>query len=944
MSRLRGVFLLLLFCALAFVASASPWPELKTDLPADPALLEGTLPNGLRYFIRPNAEPRDRVTLRLVVAVGSLHERDDERGMAHFVEHMIFRGTRSHPGDSLVNTLQRLGIGFGPDNTAFTHHDHTIYHLELPDTAEATLKQGLSTFREYVSEATFDAGLIERERGVILSEKATRDTAAYRRSEAGLAFLWPDSLQKRRPVIGVEDTLRAFTREQLVAFYDAWYQPRRMAVIVVGNIETESARRLVEETFSNLTARGPPRDEPTDVIPAHASRPDILVNSDPAYVGIGLTFQHPRPDPLVANTKEKRIHLVHRALAFAMQQQRLNRIAAELGDALVGPTVSVNDHINGWEVASFGAAGRIDHWKELATSLEQEHRRSILHGFTPAELELARRSFREVIETNIRGAPTRRSESHAAEIVSLLLKAHPISTPEVIRDDLSGPLAEATVEQCSRVYRETWERSPLHVFVSANPYFKESREEIARVLNESRATALTRRTEAVAASFAYTDFGTPGQLVSEETLPDLDARLSRFANGVHFNFKQTNFEADTVMVFVRVRGGRLTTPSGLGGLDLFAQYAFTSGGLGRHSAAEIGTLLSGHNIGLRFHIEPDAFVLSARSSRRDLLFCLQLLTAYLTDAGYRPEALREAQSSYGSLMSSLESSAGGLISSHAERHLLNDDARFGIPAPTNFYNRTLDELKVWLNPALTTAPIEMSIVGDIPWETASTAVAQTVGALPERAQNPAPPSLKTPRLASASRQPVLYVSPARLKQSALSWYFPVPDAIDFRTERRCILLAQILEDRIRHRLREELGSAYAPNAGFTSFEALPKCGYFFVYAEVDTARAPEAAAALRKEFDNLRSKGITPDEFARVKAPYLRERHDHLRHNTYWGYTVLLDAQERPYRIDAARDRLKDTEAITLPEVQSLLGKYINRRKGTLFIAEPGRLREWGGK
>ena len=218
-------------------------------------------------------------------------------------------------------------------------------------------------------------------------------------------------------------------------------------------------------------------------------------------------------------------------------------------------------------------------------------------------------------------------------------------------------------------------------------------------------------------------------------------------------------------------------------------------------------------------------------------------------------------------------------------------------------------------------------------------------ALSRRAtRRPSLPRLKPPQFGNAPRQPVVYVAPARLKQSAVAWFFPAPEATDYRAERRCVLMAALLEERIRHRLREELGSAYAPSAEFISYDAMPKCSYFMIYAEVDASRTAEALQALRKEFESLRDKGFTEDEFLRAKTPFLRERIDHLRHNSYWGHTVLLDAQERPYRLEAALNRHDDSAAITRNDVQSLVGKYINRRKGTLFIAEPGRLRKWDGK
>ena len=151
------------------------WAHEQSDLPPDPAVHWGILPNGLRYAIRPNAEPKGRIAMRFVVLAGSLHEADDERGLAHFLEHMAFRRTKDHPEGTLIASLQRMGIAFGPDNTAFTNYDFTIYHLELPDSSEHTLREGLGVFREYADGLIFTREDVDLERGVVLSELSTRD-------------------------------------------------------------------------------------------------------------------------------------------------------------------------------------------------------------------------------------------------------------------------------------------------------------------------------------------------------------------------------------------------------------------------------------------------------------------------------------------------------------------------------------------------------------------------------------------------------------------------------------------------------------------------------------------------------------------------------------------------------------------------------------------------
>jgi zinc protease len=181
---------------------APAWATVDSDLPSDPLLIDETLPNGLRYLILPNAEPRDRISMRMVVAAGSLLENDNERGLAHFVEHMAFRGTREFPDGRMAEALQRLGIAFGPDSTAYTSTDHTIYHLELPDPKESTLRTALHAFREYADGVTFEPALIERERGVVLSEMATRDTPEARAGRSNVELLWQDARGVRRNPIG----------------------------------------------------------------------------------------------------------------------------------------------------------------------------------------------------------------------------------------------------------------------------------------------------------------------------------------------------------------------------------------------------------------------------------------------------------------------------------------------------------------------------------------------------------------------------------------------------------------------------------------------------------------------------------------------------------------------------------------------------------------------
>jgi zinc protease len=922
--------------AFPLVAAAALWPEVHSDLPSDPALHSGALPNGLRYLILPNAEPKDRISLRLLVAVGSLHEADDELGLAHFVEHMAFRSTRTHPDGSLTPALQRVGLGLGPDSAAFTSYDNTIYHLELPDAKETTLTEGLRVLREFAEEVTFDAQLIERERGVILSEKATRDTPDARASLANLEFLWPKSRHRWRTVGGTEAAIRSFTRPQFVAFYDAWYRPERMAVIIVGNVGPVTAEKLVAAILGPLAGRGPPRPEPTDLVPVEAAHPDVAIFSDPGIVGVGLTFEHPLSTPRTEDSHAQRVLGLHRALAFAMFHNRLQKIAHEPGASFVTPTATLAPSMPEWQTASLSVGGKIDDWRQVAAEVEQEHRRAFRFGFTATELKETKAGFATAYEESVRTAPTWPSGWIANRLAGCLLSGTVFVAPTDLERDLSPDLAAATLEDCQREFREVWTAQAPHVIAVANPAFRITREQIGAALNQSRRTDVTPREErAPLPAFAYTEVGPPGRLVREENVADLEVRLAEFANGVRFNFKATTFDADAIFVHVRVGEGQLLQPEDRPGLDVLANTAFMAGGLGRHTAQELSELLAGRAVNVAFHIEPDACVFDGRCARRELPLCLQLIAAYLRDAAYRPDVMREARGAFGSMFASLVASPGGPISIKALRNLAGGDRRFGFPEWDELLSRNLDDVKAWLDPQFQRGAIELSVVGDVTWDGAAAAVASTFGALPPRGPRPdLSAAAKLPRPRPQLQTTVLPTGP-QLKQCAIAWYWPVAEIRDARDERRCVLLSAILADRLRVKLREELGAAYSPSATFARTPGFPTLSYFLLYAEVEPARAKQAFQIIVRETTSLAAKGPDADEFARAKPPYLHEMNNYRQTNAYWAGTVLSEAQQHPERIDDARNRAADMAAITQDEIAKLARRNLQPKDSLKFGTAP---------
>jgi zinc protease len=917
-------------------AHAAAWPEIQSDLPPDPAVHWGMLPNGLRYAVRHNSEPKGRVSLRLLVAAGSLEERESERGIAHFIEHMAFRGTRRHPNGSLTTELQRLGVGFGPDSSAFTFWDHTIYQLELPDNREATLREGLGVFREYAAEVTFDPALIDRERGVVLNELDTRDTPEARSDQANLELLWPASLEVQRRPIGLAANIRRFTRREFLDFYRAWYRPERMEVVVVGDIEPDAAARLIVAEFGGLTAAAPARADVIPTVPADAGPPTIRLFEEHDFPGVTCRLEHPFREPAAPDTHARRVQQLRRAMAFTLLQRRAAKLAKGVDGKFVAANANVSPVMPGWATASFGASGNMDDWKSFMASLEQEQRRAYDYGFTAAEVDLVRTLFATGYADAVRTAASWHSDWLATAIANSLLQGTVFSTPALMERDLAPELAASTPDQCRAEFRRTWSARSQHVFVAANPSFHVDPRQIADALNASRATAVARPEEKANAAFAYTDFGPPGRIVFGRSVPDLGVEQAEFANGVRLNFKPTAFEVGSVAISVRVGSGRLSQPRDRPGLDLYANDLIGLGGLGRHPLEELKDTLAAHALSVSFIVDSDAFDFSARCAPKDLDLCLRLIAAYLTDAGYRPDAVPLIRANLTSMYSSLASSPAGPISMAASRVLSGGDARFGIATYAEVTRLTIPEARDWLDPQLKHGPVELGVAGDVTWDAVATAVGETLGALPprgERTRESGSEYLEPPRQPKVPSY--LFTTDPALRQVALSRFCPVPDLADVQMERRCRLLGALLAERMRVRLRMELGAAYGFDADFVAFDGFPDFSYFAVSTTVSRADAFRANQLMAEEIEALRRGRFTSDEFDRVKQPFLSQREEDVRDNGYWSYTVLRDAQQRPERLVSARNRRADCAAISRADLEALAARYFEKDRWFVFTAFP---------
>jgi zinc protease len=920
-----------------FAAAPIPFPHESSDLKMDPAVAFGTLPNGLRYAVRANPEPKQRVALRLLVEAGAVHEADDQQGLAHFLEHLAFNGSKHFAPGTLIEKLQRMGMSFGADTNASTWFTRTLYLLELPDTKEATLDDGLRIFTDYAGGLLLRPEEIERERGIILSEKRTRDSVGERTRIAVNNFLLAGTLFARRDVIGTDAILRTAGRERFVDFYHTWYRPEKMSVVIVGDIDVPAVVGKLTAAFTPLQPLGPARPTPDyGTLPAFSGvRAFHHHESEAPTTQVSLATVTPYAKP--QDTGAHRLRTVPRDLAHRMINRRLSILAKQEGAPFSSGGAGAYEAYGFYRQSQLAITCRADQWRDALGVADRELRRALEHGFQKSELAEVVANFRNSLEQAVKTAPTRRSSEIADEIAETLLERDVWTSPA---DDLAlygSALEKITVADCLAGLREAW--SPAHrlVLVTGNaklPAGDAALAEISAAYEKSRAMPVAAPAAETEVKWAYADFGAPGKITKRERVEDLDLTLVTFANGVRLNLKKTDFDANRILLSARIGTGQLTEPRDQPGLASYAGRIFTAGGLGKHSSDDLRRVLAGKNVGTGLGIGDDALSLGGGTTREHLLLQLQLMAAYLTDPGYRPEAARQAQKALEQTYARFAHTAGGPFTLEVAPLLAGGDHRFGLPPKEKMMQRTTDEVRAWLAPQLARGAIEIAIVGDLDVEAAIAAVAQTFGALPAR---DAKPALDELRRVAFPREPFAkdYAVATEIQKSEVRVYWPATDSRDIHRTRRLNLLAAILSDRLRLKIREELGDAYSPGAGLNAGDVYPGYGYLLAGTTVEPSKAKLVTDTIVQLADALATGGVTEDELKRAKEPVLTSLRESARTNGYWLGNVLARAQEKPQILDWCRSRYADNESISVADLNALAKTYLPATRASRVVIAP---------
>ena len=925
---------LVAFGAPRALADDPPWAHAKSDIPPDPAVRFGILPNGMRYAVMKNATPAGQTSIRLRIGSGSLEERDDQQGLAHVLEHMSFKGSTHVPPGEMLKILERDGLAFGPDTNAATEWTQTVYQLDLPRSDKGLIDTGLMLMRETGGNLLIQPKQLETERGVVLSEERLRDTPQYRAMKAQIDLLDHGQRVTERFPIGKVDVIKTASADLIRQFYRANYRPDRATLVVVGDFDPAMVEAMIKARFSSWRPVGPETPEPDLGQIEKRGLTVSVVNLPGAQTLTYIAWA--RPYDTSPDTAAKHRREIIENLALEVLNRRLTRLAVGDNPPFIQSESGFQDVLHSSKVAVIDATSRPDAWKPALTAIEQSVRRLTTYGVSQAEIDEEIAQSRATLVNALAGAGTRPTPELANGLVESVDAAEVFTSPAEDLALFDAATKNVTPEDVNAAAQRIFAGSGPLVEVESPVPVDGGQEAVAKVYAASVAMPVVAPAKEAAIVWPYTSFGAPGKVKSRHELADLGATQVRFENGVALTVKPTDFRKDQVLISVDIGHGRKDLPRDRPDLA-WAANVLIEGGFEALSQEDAQRALAGRIYDAQASVSDDALLLRGITRPKDLDTQMQVLAAYVAHPGFRTAAFDRLRESWLQALPQLAATPEGVERLDLERLLHSGDPRWEFPTAEQIRAAKLGDLKALLNGPLEKAPIEITIIGDVSVDQAISEVAATFGALPARpdhtpiAENDGAVAFPAPTPA-----PIVLSDGGRADQAMAFVAWPVTDFYENTLDSRAAMLAgEVLGNRVIEQVRMAEGATYSPDVQVSLSESFPHYGVAIASVEIPPQKIPGFYADVAAITARMRESGVTADELERARNPRVAGLKKSMETNEYW-LLRLEGSIADPRRLDIIRTTLPDYAKVTTADVQAAARRYfVDDRAWKLEIKPP---------
>jgi zinc protease len=903
--------------------------DYKQAIPIDPNVKTGKLKNGLTYYIKRNTKPENKVDLRLVINAGSILEDDKQLGLAHFMEHMNFNGTKRFPKNKLVDYLQSIGVKFGQHLNAYTSFDETVYFLPIPSDSPEKLENGFNIIEDWAFNANLTPEEIDKERGVVLEEYRLGLGAQKRMMGKFLPKLMYKSHYADRLPIGKKEILEKFKYDELISFYKDWYRPDLMCVIVVGDIDVAEMEKKIKTHFENYQNPKNEKVRKTYDVPDHKETL-VAIESDKeaSSTQIQLLYKDyglPKKEITVGDYREK--------LAEGLFTTMLNNRLQELTNTATPPfTYGYSFHGGTYARTkeAYQSFAMVQEDKQLSaiTVLATENERAKKFGFSEAELNRAKAEFIAQYEKAYNDRDKTNSDSFVGEFQANFLEDVPAPGIDweftTVKKTLPS-IALKDVNEFIKGYVKADNRVVIITGPEKEGLKKVTEQEVLNALNVNSEAITPYKESEVTLGLLKSDVK-PGSVLKKETNAKIGTTTLFLSNGAKVTYKKTDFKNDEILMeAVSFGGSNLYSNEDLKKVQ-FANGALTAAGFSGLKLNDINKFMSGKIATTNPYIGATTEGLRGNATPKDLEYLFQTVYAYFTDLNIDKEAYdgyKQKQSAY---FKNLSSQPNVFFQQEFYGYLNQENPRYnGLFPDEKAWEQTDYELayKKYKERFANAGDFEFYFVGNVDDTMMETFAAKYLASLPSSAKKEKAVDLGY-RMLKGDLKKVVNKGKDPKSNVTIMYY---GDAVYSPKEAASMeALGEILSIKLIEELRENESGVYGVNAR-GSMSKVPNGSYnFSIGFPCGPENAEKLTASALKELQKIIDNGPEEKDLLKFKEAELLEYKKNIKENRFWisNFTKAYVNSSDPADILLEEEKIN---TITAKDIQNVAKKYLTKDK-----------------
>ncbi len=854
---------------------------LNAPIPSDPELRKGVLENGLTYYIYNNNKPENRVSFYIYQNVGAILETDEQNGLAHFLEHMAFNGTKHFPGSSMLDMLERNAIQFGRDINAYTAHDETVYNISrVPSDNHALIDSCLLILHDWSDGLLLTEEELDKERGVISEEWRTRRTSSFRIRNQFAPVIWNNSIYSKRDVIGDLNVIKTFKPETIRDFYHDWYRTDLQAIAIVGNIDVDEIEKKVKKIFSPIPAIENPQPLPVHKIEEN-KEPLFVVATDEEASSSSVTFMIRHKDNSKPNLQMVKDSYIS-SFFSSMARARISEVLQKKDAPFLSASMGLGGFVRGYKLFTISAGSKEGEEEKAFKGAFEQYERIRRYGFTQAELDRVVTNTLTQAENTYKNRDQITNDDICKTLKNDFILGIPMSSPETSFELTKLIVASITLQEINDFAKNVYTEKNQSIIISGpdKPGIHMTKDQAYGVIKEVQQMDIQPYSDAFEGTSLLSHPVKGGTVIAEKRLADFDAVEWTLSNQAKVIYRHADFEKERIeLVATSYGGSSLYEVEDLPSLGLMSSVAGASG-LAEHDQITLSKLLTGKSAASFATVSSLDESVRGSSNKESFETMMQLVYLRFTQPRFDKEMydiiLARSRESLRNKMndpnSIIRDTITQIITCGHPRSLKVDETYL---ANTNFERMQ----EIYAERFADASDFTFFIVGDIEEETAKEMAAKYLGALKDidRDETWVDRQVDFPK---GRTKKVLDIPMVDKKSTVLSSLMLEED-YDRKELLAHAILGRILRIRYTENIREKEGGTYGVSVSTSSSDLPEKSLSMFISFDCDPDKAEHLNSLVIKEFDNISQK-VTQDELTKVVSNMVKNYEQEKHHNAYW--------------------------------------------------------------